>query len=255
MPREEGGSKEDIFKKSIRTLRSSPRGDDREEEMVGMFKEWKEEIKREMRERMRGLKEELRKIAEEQKEDLKREMEGVREELAVMDERWRREREEMRVRMEKMERELEGLKGKAGRGKEDNEERAEREETRGKNEEWRIRIKALERKWERKERDDRRKNILIKGLKVGEEELKKRVEKILEGVRGDIKVEEVKNIQAGKMEKGKLVVVRLKSEDMRRRVLRNKGKGGNMDTGGPDMGGEKKEMEDQEDSKRGGGEG
>jgi len=223
MSGEEGGSKEEIFKRSIRTTRSPPRGEDREEEMVGRMNEWKEEIKRELREGMRGVKEEIRKIAEEQKEELKREMEGLREELAVKDEMWRREREEMRVRMQKMERELEGLRGKAGRGKEDTEERAEREEARGKKEEW-IRIKALERKWERKERDGRRKNILIKGLKVGEEELKERVEEILEGVGGDIKVEEVKNIQAGKTEKGRLVVVRLMSEDMRRRVLRNKGK-------------------------------
>jgi len=54
--------------------------------------------------------------------------------------------------------------------------------------------------------------------------LKERVEEILEGVRGDIKVEEVRNIQAGKTERERLVVVRLKSEDMRGRVLANKRK-------------------------------
>jgi len=37
-------------------------------------------------------------------------------------------------------------------------------------------------------------------------------------------VEEVRNIQAGKTEKGRLVIVRLKSEDMRGRVLSNKRK-------------------------------
>jgi len=39
---------------------------------------------------------------------------------------------------------------------------------------------------------------------------------------GDIKVEEVRNIEAGKAERGNLVVVRLKSKDMRRRVFMNK---------------------------------
>jgi len=224
MQREEGENKEVIFKRSNRTKRSPPGGDDREEDMAGMFKEWKEELKREMREGMRGIKEELRKIAEEQKEEMKREMEGIREELAIREEAWRREKEEMRVRMEKMERELEGLKGKTGRGWEVIEEGVEREEARRKTEEWRNRIKILERRWERKERNDRRRNILIKGLKAGEGELKERVEEILERVGGDIKVEEVRSIQAGKTEKGRLVIVRLKSEEMRGRVLSNKRK-------------------------------
>jgi len=48
--------------------------------------------------------------------------------------------------------------------------------------------------------------------------------RVNEGYRGDIKMEEVRNIQAGKTERGKLLVVRLKSEDMKRRVLMSKRK-------------------------------
>jgi len=39
MPREEGKRKEDTFKRSNRTRRSPPGGDDREGDVVGMFKE------------------------------------------------------------------------------------------------------------------------------------------------------------------------------------------------------------------------
>jgi len=54
--------------------------------------------------------------------------------------------------------------------------------------------------------------------------MKERVEKILEELGGgDISVEEVRNIEAGKAERRNLVVVRLKSEDMRR-VFMNKWK-------------------------------
>jgi len=75
-----------------------------------------------------------------------------------------------------------------------------------------------------RERNERRRNILIKGLKVGEGEMKERVEELVKDIGRDIKVEEVRNIQAGKTERGKLLVVRLKSEDMRRKVLISKGK-------------------------------
>jgi len=75
-----------------------------------------------------------------------------------------------------------------------------------------------------KERGERRRNILLKELKVGEEGMKKSVEEILARLGEDIIIEEIRMVQAGKMERGKLIVVRLKSEDMRRRVLMNKWK-------------------------------
>jgi len=50
------------------------------------------------------------------------------------------------------------------------------------------------------------------------------MEKILEGLGGNIRVEEVRNVEAGKTKRGNLIVVRLNSEDMRRRVLMNKWK-------------------------------
>jgi len=54
--------------------------------------------------------------------------------------------------------------------------------------------------------------------------VKERVEKALEGIRGEIKVEEVRKIEAGKTERGNMVIAKLGSEDMRRRILMNKWK-------------------------------
>jgi len=91
-----------------------------------------------------------------------------------------------------------------------------REKEKDKNTEWKERVKELERRWEVKERGERRRNILVKGLKDGEGRLKERVEKALEG---EIKVEEVRKIEAGKTERGNMVIAKLGSEDMSWRIL------------------------------------
>jgi len=67
-----------------------------------------------------------------------------------------------------MERELEELKGKKEKEREGRGELTEREEETRRNSEWKERIKELERRWEVRERNYKRRNILIKGLKVGE---------------------------------------------------------------------------------------
>jgi len=54
-----------------------------------------------------------------------------------------------------------------------------REREKGKNMEWKERVEELERRWEMRERGERRRNILVKGLKDGEGGLKERVEKAL----------------------------------------------------------------------------
>jgi len=93
-----------------------------------------------------------------------------------------------------------------------------------------------------RERGERRRNILVKGLKDGEGGLKERVEKALKGIGGEIKVEEIRKIEAGKTERGNMVIVKLGSEDMRRRILMNKWKlkgGGDLDRGRFNVGGKK----------------
>jgi len=205
-------------------LRSPIKGDGKEEDLAEILKEWREEMKREMREGIRGIREDIRKMAEEQKEEIKREVEEIRGELVVREENWRKEREELRERLERMENKLEREKGKKGKGREVYEEESLREGEKGKERDWRERVKELERRWERRERNDRRKNIMIKGLKEGEDEVFERVEGLMKELGGEIKVEEVREIKAGKTEKGMLLLVKLKSEEMKRKVLIGRGK-------------------------------
>ncbi|XP_011706307.1 PREDICTED: golgin subfamily A member 6-like protein 22, partial [Wasmannia auropunctata] len=218
----EGEGAEVAFKRSNKTVRSPG-----EEEGKGELKEllwgWKEEMKREMR----GVREEIGRVAEGQKEAMRKEIEKMKEELRVREERWDREREEFREKIERIERELEGLKIEKGEGGKDiGKVQGEREVSermiRGEQKEWMERVRQLEKRWERKEREDRRKNLLVKGLKEGEGSSKERVEEVLRGLGMEIKIEDIRKLDVGKREKGDMVVVRVGSEDMKRNILLNK---------------------------------
>jgi len=73
--REGEREKENIFKRSNIMKKSPTERGINGKDMSELFKEWREEMKRKMREGMRGIKEEVRKVGEEQKEELRREVE------------------------------------------------------------------------------------------------------------------------------------------------------------------------------------
>lgn len=74
----------------------------------------------------------------------------------------------------------------------------------------------IEKNLEQKEREDRRKNVLIKGMEVREGRRREAVEGILEKIGAKVKV-------GGKRgEEGEMVVVRLENEEQRREVMRKK---------------------------------
>ncbi|KAL6265789.1 hypothetical protein P5V15_002602 [Pogonomyrmex californicus] len=135
-----------------------------------------------MKEGIRGVREEIKKITNEQREEIRLEVERMREELKEREreEKWIREREEMKERIEKMKEEL-------------------------------------ERSW-------RKRNIIIKRLKEGEKEVREKAEEILEKVGGVVKVEEIRRIEAGRKEKGEMIIIKLKSEETRRRIMGDKWK-------------------------------
>ncbi|KAL6264209.1 hypothetical protein P5V15_004292 [Pogonomyrmex californicus] len=91
------------------------------------------------------------------------EVEKIKNELRIREEKWRKEKEEMKERIERMEKKFKRVKESA-------------EAVEGKRnieiEEWKERVRKLERRWETKERGDRRRNILIRGLKEEKEEKK-----------------------------------------------------------------------------------
>jgi len=100
----------------------------------------------------------------------------------------------------------------------------EREREKDKNVEWKERVKELERKWEVKERGERRRNILIKGLKDGEGKAEEKSGEDIGRTRREDTNGGCKENRKGKTERGNLVIVRLGSESMRRRILMTKWK-------------------------------
>jgi len=56
------GEEMDIFKRSNIMEKSPPGRSSKGEDMSALFKEWREEMKREMRKGMRGIREEVRKV-------------------------------------------------------------------------------------------------------------------------------------------------------------------------------------------------
>lgn len=121
-----------------------------------------------------------------------------------------------------MEREMEEMKIARKRKKinlEKTEEKIERgEDRKGEMEKQKERIKGLEKRWEIKEKGKR--SIIIKRLKEREENLRKR--EALKKVGMEVKIEEVKKVEADSEEKGEIAIMRLKNERMRRDMLKNK---------------------------------
>ncbi|XP_043256876.1 trichohyalin-like [Colletes gigas] len=181
---------------------------------------------------IREMREEMKVQGRETREEIGR----TREMMEEWEERWRREREEMEDRMESLERKMGKVELKEGRLK----RVVERIEAMGtgrawegrgdkagwerEGEEWETRVQKLERKLEMKEREERRRSVIIK--RVGREgTAMQRAREILAivGVRGGIVgAREV----GGRMQERKEVMleVKLESTEAKREVMRNKGR-------------------------------
>lgn len=99
-----------------------------------------------------------------------------------------------------------------------------------------------------KEREKRRKNIIIKEIKVKEGNRKKAVEEVLIDIRVEARIEEVRKL-GGNEERGtEMIWVKLENEEQRREIL---GKKRNLkgrrerivENRGPNVEGKKDEME------------
>nr|XP_034195206.1 high mobility group nucleosome-binding domain-containing protein 5-like [Osmia lignaria] len=100
-----------------------------------------------------------------------------------------------------------------------------REKRKTKNEDEVIKenLRELESKWERKEKEEKRRNIIIKGLKAKREEMREKTEEIMETIGLRDAIEEVKVV--GVAEGGKevnMVQVKLKSMEIKRDVMTKK---------------------------------
>lgn len=205
----------EIFKRS-RKVRRSPIGKGRNEE-----------LKEELKEGLKEVKQEIREVADGQKETMRIEIEKIKEDLKMREERWNKEREELKERIERMKQGLEGLKigrKEEGGGNKRKGKKGRCRKKDGGEEEWRERVRKLERRYEQKERGERKRTILLKGLKKGEGGLKENVEEVMKRIGVEVKVEEIRKIEAGKRERGNMVMVKVGSEDEKRRIMQSKWK-------------------------------
>lgn len=214
------------FRRSKRTTRSPKEGEVGGKEVEGgLSKGWKEEMAGMMRDLREGLKEDNKKMREEigegmreQVRMLREEIEGVRRESEVREERWKREREELRNCIKGLENKMEKL---AKEGISKGPERGKEVEEGG--EGLRSKVGRIERNLERQEREERRKNIIIKRVEVRNGKRKEAVEEILEKIGVKVEIKEIKRIRGGMEDTEEMVLVKLEDQEQKREIMRKKG--------------------------------
>lgn len=85
------------------------------------------------------------------------------------------------------------------------------------------RLKEIERKIEWRDREERKRNVIIKGVEIKEGKRREAVEKVLEIIKARVEVREVKRV--GDRE-GEMILVRLGSGEQRKEVMERKAKEG-----------------------------
>lgn len=163
--------------------KKTPRSPERDREggggsIEGLFLRWKNE-----------MAEEMKKMVEETKRQgnkTRQEIDGIRGELREREERWKEEIGELLERIDKLENEMKGW-NRVGK----------RREEEGK-EGWEKRIRELERKVERKEREARKKILIIRRVEVKEGGRKKAMEEIFGRIEAKVDIEKVRRVEGNK---------------------------------------------------------
>lgn len=117
-----------------------------------------------------------------------------------------------------------------GIGRENRNIRVERGEKRGENGEGKgaqkgtmERLRVIERKMEWRERKERKKNVIMKGVEVKEGKRREAVERVLDFIGARVDVEEVKKIGRDGEKEGEMILVRLGNEEQKE-VMERKAK-------------------------------
>ncbi|GAB1869444.1 hypothetical protein CAJAP_10523 [Camponotus japonicus] len=194
---------QEIFQKSEKTGRS-PTGSEGRSTMLEEIRDALRELRREVRDQGRRVGEELKEIRREFREQMK---EG------------KEERDFLRKELEKIEERVKGLE--IGRGQKNHREGKEGREG---SKDMKDRLKGIERKMELKEREDRRKNIIIRGLKVESGKRRKKVEELMKEIVARVDIVETKKIGEDREKGREMVWVRLRDEEQRGEILEKKGR-------------------------------
>ncbi|XP_036148383.1 golgin subfamily A member 6-like protein 7 [Monomorium pharaonis] len=143
---------------------------------------------------------------EEQGRKIRKELETLKKEIKDFKEkefRWERERKELLETQEELKKRMEKIK------------------VRG-NSVCERRVREIERKLEMKEREDRKKNLLIKGVEVKDGNRKEAVERVFKEIGAEVTVRGVRRIGEGNKKGKELVWVKLESEEQRKEVWSKK---------------------------------
>lgn len=116
-----------------------------------------------------------------------------------------------------------GGKSERDRKRGGKEEQKGRKERAKEEEELRNRLERIERKLEMKERNERKKNIIIKELEVREEKRREAVKKVLEEIEAKVKVVEIWRAGREASEEREMVGVKFAGEEQKKEILRKKG--------------------------------
>lgn len=85
-------------------------------------------------------------------------------------------------------------------------------------------MRKLERAWEYKEKEERRRNLVLRGIRIGERGIREITEEVLKKIGVEAKIEDIKKIDIGKKDKDSLVVIKVGSEEEKSRIMQNKWK-------------------------------
>lgn len=135
-------------------------------------------------------------------EGIKREIEGIKIEMRMKEEKWEKEKEEMMKRIDKLEKSIRENRS-GGKIKE--------------------KIRKIKENIEREERLKRRRNLIFKGIREDSGRITG-VENLCKEIGVSVGIDKVKEVKAGKEEKGKMVIVKLNSEGDKKKILTNKDK-------------------------------
>ncbi|KAM0731211.1 hypothetical protein ACS0PU_002271 [Formica fusca] len=140
------------------------------EEEKSWLREMKEEWKKEMKDGIREIRKMLREELRGHIGDLKEEMEGlVKMRLNEREKLWEREREDLKKKVEGLEQEIIKLKSREeGKGKIGEEKGGEMER----------KLKEMEKWKEMKEREERRRNVVVRGVRGGVKEVEIKVREL-----------------------------------------------------------------------------
>lgn len=164
--------------------------------------------------RVRKVLEKVKEGIKKQGKILKEEIEDIKKELKEQAERGRVERNELRSSIEGLEKRIkESWKKKRRR------RRKWRTESGGEVEK---KVMEIERKMEMREREEKKQNVIIRGLEVKQGTRIEAVEGILKDIGARVNVEDVKRIGGDKEEGREMVRVKLSNEEQRGEVMRMK---------------------------------